>query len=57
MLEDALALAAKKGNCDIFVVGAANVGKSSMLNKLTGRDGGQVGTFLSYPGNFSEGAP
>jgi ribosome biogenesis GTPase A len=40
LMDDARALAKQRG-CNIYVVGAANVGKSSLLNKLSNKEGGQ----------------
>jgi len=40
LMDEARELARQRG-CNIYVVGAANVGKSSLLNKLSDADGGQ----------------
>jgi hypothetical protein len=42
LLDDARDLAVQR-NCDVYVIGAANVGKSSLLNRLSNRDGGRPG--------------
>ena len=41
LLDAARDLAISRG-CDIYVVGAANVGKSSFMNRLFNAEGGQV---------------
>jgi len=42
LLEEARELASQR-NCDVYVAGAANVGKSSLLNRLSNREGGRPG--------------
>ena len=34
---------ARERKCDIYVIGAANVGKSSIMNRISDRDGGDGG--------------
>ncbi len=42
LLDDARDLAVQR-NCDVYVIGAANVGKSSLLNRLSNRGRGRPG--------------
>jgi hypothetical protein len=43
LLEEARELASQR-KCDVYVAGAANVGKSSFLNRLSNREGGRPGS-------------